>query len=40
MRNPGGDVHRVQDAKEGRGLVRVGRAQAVAGCQLVREKYE
>lgn len=30
VRHPGGDVHRVPHAQEGRGLVPTGRAQALA----------
>lgn len=37
VRHPGGDVHRVPHAQEGRGLVPAGRAQALAHGQQLRQ---
>lgn len=40
MRHPSGHVHRVQDAEEGRGLVRPGRTEAKPGRRLLRERSQ
>lgn len=40
LRHPRGDVHRVQNAQKGRGIVRPGRAEEIARSALISRGHE